>query len=135
MSDLIVFDTSVLVDHLRTNCHQHRLEALTGIVRNSAVVIAELSRGAVTAADREFLRTLAKNQPTLTPTEKNWFESGHILAKMPGDYGYTPHKLRDLHFDVLIALTARTHGARLITANRADFEAIHRYCKFQLEIW
>ena len=135
MSDLIVFDTSVLVDHLRTDCHRQRLETLTGVVRNCAVVMAELGRGATTAAEREFLRVLATNHPTLTPTEKNWLESGQILAKMRTDYGYTSYKLRDLHFDVLIALTARTHGARLITSNRTDFEAIHRYRKFQLEVW
>jgi predicted nucleic acid-binding protein len=39
------------------------------------------------------------------------------------------------HFDVLIALTAPSHGARLITSNRADFELILRYRGFQLEIW
>ncbi len=49
--------------------------------------------------------------------------------------GFTPNKLRDLHFDVLIALTARSHGARVITANRADFEMIQRYRKFELELW
>ena len=46
-----------------------------------------------------------------------------------------PAKLRDLHFDVLIALTARSHGARLITTNRKDFELIARYRKFHLEVW
>ena len=51
-----------------------------------------------------------------------------IVAMMPG-------KLRDLHFDVLIALTARSYGARLITSNRADFEVIDRYRKLRLEIW
>jgi predicted nucleic acid-binding protein len=54
---------------------------------------------------------------------------------MRSEHGHAPDKLRDLHFDVLIALTARSHGARLITSNRADFETIHRYCKFQLEVW
>jgi len=43
--------------------------------------------------------------------------------------------LRDLHFDVLIALTARSYGARLITSNRADFELISSYKKVDLEIW
>jgi predicted nucleic acid-binding protein len=46
-----------------------------------------------------------------------------------------PDKLRDLHFDVLIALTARSHGARLVTSNRSDFELIDRYRRLQLEIW
>jgi predicted nucleic acid-binding protein len=135
MSDLIIFDTSVLVDHLRTNRHRRRIETLTGIVRNCAVVIAELWRGVVTPADQKFVRALVGNQAMLTPTPKNWLESGEILAKIRADLGFTAHKLRDLHFDVLIALTAHSHGARLITSNRADFEMINRYRKIQLEVW
>jgi predicted nucleic acid-binding protein len=135
MSDLIIFDTSVLVDQLRTDCHRRRMEALTGLIRNSAVVMAELWRGAVTAGDRKALLALGRNHPTLTPTEKNWLESGEILAKIRTDLGFPAHKLRDLHFDVLIALTARSHGARLITSNHSDFEVINSYRKLQLEIW
>jgi predicted nucleic acid-binding protein len=132
MSELIVFDTSVLVDHLRTECHRQRMEILNGLIRNCAVVIAELWRGVATSADAEFLRALTRNHPTLTPTEKNWLESGEILARIRADRGLEAHKLRDLHFDVLIALTARSHGARLITSNQADFEVINCYRKFQL---
>jgi predicted nucleic acid-binding protein len=40
-----------------------------------------------------------------------------------------------MHFDVLIALTARAHGARLITTNRFDFELIRAYRDFNLETW
>ncbi len=135
MSELIIFDTSVLVDQLRTDCHRQRIETVSGLIRNCAVVMAELWRGVVTPADREALLALGRNHPTITPTERNWLESGEILAKIRTDFGFAVHKLRDLHFDVLIALTARSHGARLITSNRADFEMIHRYRKFQLETW
>jgi predicted nucleic acid-binding protein len=69
------------------------------------------------------------------PTKKNWLESGQILAKIRANTGFTPGKLRDLHFDVLIALTARSHGARLITSNHTDFTLIQRYRKFEIEIW
>jgi predicted nucleic acid-binding protein len=54
---------------------------------------------------------------------------------MRADQGFTPEKLRDLHFDVLIALTARSHGARLITSNRTEFEVVNRYRELRLEIW
>jgi predicted nucleic acid-binding protein len=40
-----------------------------------------------------------------------------------------------LHFDALIALTVRAHGARLITSNRADFELFQMYRGFALEVW
>jgi predicted nucleic acid-binding protein len=135
MSDLIIFDTSILVDDLRTGCHRHRIASINGLIRTSAVVMAELWRGAVTPADKEFLRALGRNHPTLTPTENNWLESGELLGKIQAERGFAPPKLRDLHFDVLIALTVRSHGARLITSNRADFEMIGSYRKLQLEIW
>lgn len=135
MSDFIIFDTSILVDQLRTDCHRRRIENLNGLIRNSAVVMAELWRGVVTSTERETLMALHRNHPTLTPTERNWMESGEILGEIRVDCGFTAEKLRDLHFDVLIALTARSHGARLITSNRADFEMITRYRRFQLELW
>ena len=135
VSNLVIFDTSVFIDHLRTGCHQQRIESLTGLIRTSSVVLAELWRGATKPAEREFLEALERNHPILTPTEKNWLESGHILRQISADKGFSPDKLRDLHFDVLIALTARSHGARLITSDRADFEMISIYRKFEFEIW
>jgi predicted nucleic acid-binding protein len=135
MSDVIIFDTSVLVDDIRTGRFGQRIATLNGVIRNSAVVMAELWRGVVKPVEREFLRALGRNHPTLTPTEKNWLESGEILGEIRADRGFTADKLRDLHFDLLIALTARSHGARLITSNRADFEMINSYRKLQLEIW
>jgi len=135
VSNLVILDTSVFIDHLRSSRHQQRIDAMTGLIRTSAVVLAELWRGATKPAEREFLRALARNHPILTPTENNWLESGQLLGRIYADKEFKPDKLRDLHFDVLIALTARSHGARLITSNRADFELISGYRKLQLEIW
>ena len=135
MSDLVIFDTSILVDDLRTGRHRRAIATVNGLIRNSVVVMAELWRGALTTGDKLFLRSLARNHPNLTPTQNNWIESGEILGKIQADRGFAPSKLRDLHFDVLIALTARSHGARLITSNRTDFELIGKYRKLHLEIW
>ncbi|SRR5258708_3913329 len=135
MSDVIIFDTSVLVDEVRTGRHRKRIESVEGLVRMSSVVLAELLRGVTGAAEHKFLRTLARNHPILTPIAENWLESGEILAKIRANHGFQPRKLRDLHFDVLIALTARSHGARLITTNRADFELVNRYRQIKLEVW
>jgi predicted nucleic acid-binding protein len=135
VSDVVIFDTSVLIDDLRTGRHQQKIQSITGLIRTSSVVLAELWRGATKPAEREFLRTLGRNHPILTPTEKNWLESGQILGEIRAERGFMPEKLRDLHFDVLIALTARSHGARLIASNRADFETINQYRKFRLEVW
>jgi predicted nucleic acid-binding protein len=134
MSDLVIFDTSVLVDEARTGRHRKSIASVGGLVRTSSVVLAELMRGVVGPAEHKFLRSLARNYPILTPTQKNWLESGEILANLRADHGFEPHKLRDLHFDVLIALTARSHGARLITTNRTDFELIRSYREIKLEV-
>jgi predicted nucleic acid-binding protein len=135
VSNLVIVDTSVFIDHLRTGRHQQRIESLTGLIRTSSVVLAELWRGATQLEERQFLWALERNHPILTPTENNWLDSGRILAKIHADRGLRRDKLRDLHFDVLIAMTASTHGARLITSNRSDFEMIKSYQEFQLEIW
>jgi predicted nucleic acid-binding protein len=135
MIDIVVFDTSVLIDHLRTDRHALRMANLGALVRYSSVVLAELWRGVDSPNDQQVLRNLEKNHPILTPTEKHWLESGLILARMRTDKGFESAKLRDLHFDVLIALTARSHGAKLITSNRADFELIREYREFNLEVW
>jgi len=135
MSDVVIFDTSVLIDDLRSGTHERSFGSVKGNLRISAVVLAELWRGASRSSDREFLRALSKRYPILSPTEKNWLESGQILARIRADKGFDNHKLRDLHFDVLIALTARSCGARLVTSNQTDFELIRHYREFKLEVW
>lgn len=135
MSDIVIFDTSVLVDEVRTGRHRKRIELVGGLIRLSSVVLAELWRGVTGPDERKFLRSMASNHPILTPTQKNWLESGEVMANIRADRGFQAHKLRDLHFDVLIALSARSHGARLITSNRSDFETIRHYRDFKLELW
>ncbi len=137
-SSLVILDTSILIGYLRTGQHQDRINSLAGILRNSAVVLAELWRGASKPAERAYLRNLEKNLPVLVPSKQNWLDSGELLSRMRQDRGFTPEKLRNLHFDVLIALTARSHGARLVTSDRPDFELIATYKAakaLSLEIW
>jgi len=132
---VIVLDTSIFIDHLRTNKYAGDIQNLSGLIRNSSVVLSELARGATHESESDFVSILAKNHPILTPTERNWLESGSLLYRMHEDKGFSPGKLRDLHFDVLIALSARNHGATVITSDKADFELIRHYKEFQLEIW
>jgi len=132
---VVIFDTSIFIGHLRTNKHADRFQNLSGLIRNSSVVLSELARGATNEAELDFVSALAKNHPILTPTERNWIESGLLLHRIYGDKRFSPEKLRDLHFDVLIALTARNYGATIITSNKADFELIAHYKGFRLEIW
>ena len=132
---MVIFDSSVFIDQFRTDCFRERIDSIDELVRTSAVVLAELWRGATTQAEKAILRALERNYPIFTPTEQNWLESGQILGRVQRDHAFEGRKLRDLHFDVLIALTARTCGARLITSNRVDFELIRDYRDFKLEVW
>ena len=132
---MVIFDSSIYVDDLRAGRFSEQIAGIRDLVRSSSVVLAELWRGATGTAERDFLIWLADHYPVLTPTENNWIESGRILQRVQQDHGFEGKKLRDLHFDVLIALTARTNGARLITSNRADFELIREYREFKLEVW
>jgi predicted nucleic acid-binding protein len=135
VSSVIVFDSSIFIDQLRAGRHTARIQSVTGLIRTSVVVLAELWRGAKTVAEHKFLHALERNHQVLAATVKDWVRSGQLLARIRTEKGFSPAKLRDLHFDVLIALTAHSYGARLITSNRADFELIRKYISVQLEIW
>lgn len=135
MSELIIFDTSVLVDQLRSGLHEQRMSAVAGLVRMSSVVLSELWRGAGSVRERKVVAALQRNHPILAPSLNNWIESGQLLAQIRTSTGVQPKQLRDLHFDVLIALTARSYGARLITRNASDSQLIRRYRSFNLELW
>ena len=132
---ILIFDTSIFIDHLRTNKYYTDFKNLNGLIRTSSVVLSELLRGTTNNEELGFVSTLAKNHPILTPTERNWLESGEILSRIYRNKGFSPEKLRDLHFDVLIALTARNYGATIITSNKTDFELIKAYKDFNFEVW
>jgi predicted nucleic acid-binding protein len=84
---------------------------------------------------RRFVDGLAKNLRVIAPTEREWIESGKIAGHLATRRGYDVNKTREIHFDVLIALTARRTGAYLVTCNSKDFIAIRRYVGFELICW
>jgi predicted nucleic acid-binding protein len=134
-ANLAILDTSVYVDNLRSGRFQQEILDLEYIVRCSAVVLAELSRGARSREMKRFVAGLAKNLRVITPNERDWGESGRIVSRLVTAKGFDIHKTREIHFDVLIALTARRIGALLITCNAADFGAIHEFLDFRFVCW
>jgi len=64
-----------------------------------------------------------------------WLDSGDIVARIAAAKGYEKRKIQELSSDVLIALTARSVGATVITLNTEDFEDIRRYRRFRLVSW
>jgi predicted nucleic acid-binding protein len=98
-------------------------------------VLSELRRGATQPRERRFIDELESNHPVFAPGLWEWRRAGELLERMRRAHGYDAQKLRDLHFDALIALTARAVGATAITANGRDFEAIRKYERFELIVW
>ena len=133
--ELAIIDTSIYVDNFRSARFEERLQSLPFHVRLSAVVAAELTRGAVSRQARRFVDQLIRNLPIVAPTDRDWMRSGQVIRTIPGRHGFDIHKLRNLHFDVLIALTARRLGAHMITTNAQDFQTIRRVVDFKLICW
>jgi predicted nucleic acid-binding protein len=134
-ANLAILDTSVYIDNLRSGRFKQEILGLQFVVRCSAVVLAELSRGARSREMKKFVADLAKNLRVIAPNEREWVESGHIVNRIVTAKGYDVHKTREIHFDVLIALTARRIGAVVITCNAEDFTTVRRFTNFNLLCW
>jgi predicted nucleic acid-binding protein len=134
-SHVAIVDTSVYVELLRHGRFHDALLALPLLVRNSAVVLSELRRGATRPHERRFIDELEANHQVFSPGQAEWRRSGQLLERLRASRGYDAGGLRDLHFDALIALTARAVGATVVTCNRADFELLREHLKFDLLVW
>ena len=133
--ELAVIDTSVYIENFRSGRFTQRIADSPFLFRGISVVIHELLRGAKQTEEREFAIDLAANLRLYTPTEQMWLDSGDIVARIAAAKGYEKRKIQELSYDVLIALTARSVGATVITLNTEDFEDIRRYRRFRLVSW
>lgn len=124
-----VIDTSVYIGHWEHGLHERTLEEVRQafVIRHSAVVLSELRRGARTPEAQRTVTRLHKLARTVwEPTARDWWEAGRIIRIVGDANDWDRSKRRDFQNDTLIALTARGHGATVITANRDDFELLRR---------
>lgn len=59
-------------------------------------------------------------------TAADWWEAGALIRKIGDANNWDTGKRRDFQNAALIALTARRHGATVVTANAADFALLAR---------
>ena len=122
-------DTSVYIDHWERDLHTDALERVRRafVIRHSAVVLSELRRGART---KEALRTVTRlhrlARTVWEPTPGDWWEAGWLVRAIGDARSWDRGKRRDFQNGTLIALTARRHGASVVTTNREDFELLAR---------
>jgi predicted nucleic acid-binding protein len=124
-----IIDTSVYIGHWERGLYAETLERVRRafVVRHSAVVLSELRRGART---RDALRTVERLHELAPeiwgPGANDWWEAGRLIRTLGDAHDWDRNKRRDFQNDALIALTARAHGATVVTANRVDFELLGR---------
>lgn len=124
-----IIDTSVYIGHWEQRLYENALAAVRTafIVRHSAVVLSELRRGARTREAQRRVETLARFATIRwEPTAADWWEAGLLIRKIGDANDWDTRKRRDFQNDALIALTARRHGAAVVTADNRDFDLLAR---------
>jgi len=81
-ANLAILDTSVYIDNLRSGRFKQEILDLKFVVRLSAVVLAELSRGDRSREMKRFVDDLAKNLRIIAPNEREWIQSGRIVNRL-----------------------------------------------------
>jgi predicted nucleic acid-binding protein len=138
-----LFDTSIYIRILRDEAFAHgfRPRYLRDVARThfSSVVIEELLAGARTAQHRVHAEKLfmpfERARRIVTPSHAIWKDAGDLMARSlrsaPSD---RPKVGPAVLNDALIAFSARSIGATVVTLNGEDFRRIHRFRTFGLEI-
>ena len=134
----VVIDTNIYVDWINHGRHEPILFAPETVKYLSAVVLMELRAGAFSRSDRRLLRRLEtafdRAGRLLTPSRGVFAEAGDALRKLQADRGYAVAGGHSIVSDVLIALSARSIGATVVTQNERDYRAIQSVRPFRLAV-
>lgn len=127
-----VLDTGVYIGHWEQGLYDEPLgDVRQGfVIRHSAVVLSELRRGARSTASRRRVEGLFRLARIVwEPEAADWWEAGKLVREVGDREGWEIHKRREFQNDALIALTARRHGACVVTTNHSDFALLQRRTK------
>jgi predicted nucleic acid-binding protein len=134
----VVIDTNLYIGWFNQGQYESVLFQREAVKYLSAVVLMELAAGAFSARDRRLVREVTsafvKVGRILVPTVGVYEEAGGLLRQLPESGGYTLANAHGLVNDVLIALSARSIGATVITQNKRDFAAIQTMRPFKLSL-
>jgi predicted nucleic acid-binding protein len=119
-----LIDTSIYVDHWERGEHEELLAQVRSsfVVRHSAVVLCELRQGARTVQARRLVEALRRTGTEWWfPSATDWWKCGALVQRLGDAHDWDRNKRRGFQNDTLIALTARRHGATIVTSNQGDF--------------
>jgi predicted nucleic acid-binding protein len=131
-----LLDTNVIIDWLNQGLRESVVVG-PGLVRYlSATVAMELYAGAHTGRGRRAIDAVVKAHREggrmVAPSNDDFLRAGSVLRQLK--LAGREVRSASLVADVLIAQTARTLGATVVTAHRDDFEAIARVMPFLIEV-
>jgi predicted nucleic acid-binding protein len=122
-----IIDTNVYIDYWQGSISDRVLadRRKQYVVRQSAVVLSELWRGARGRKAQRLVNEL-RNLATIVwePAEADWWTAGELIRTIGDAQEWEPGKRREFQNDALIALTAKRHGAVVITTNTDDFRLL-----------
>ena len=134
----VVIDTNIYIDWLNDGWYEDIIFQREAVKHLSAVVLMELLAGAFSTRDRRLIRDItlpfAKANRLITPTVSLYEEAGDVLRRLQRVHGYSMPSAYGLVNDVLIALSARSIGASVITQHGRDFGAIQSLRPFKLVV-
>lgn len=127
-------DTNIYIGIFRTGLYGDQFAAINQrfLLRNSAVVLLELYAGCRTKGERRNIEKMERNFGVLIPTKENWIEAGSVLNQLRESKRLESKKIETLVNDTLIAMSARSAGAFVVTNNHKDFELIREIRPFDV---
>jgi len=130
-----ILDSDIYIGHWNSGLYLELLSSVRKafIVRQSAVVLSELRRGARSSEARRLVARLYRMARTRwEPTADDWWEAGRLVQEIGDAEGWEVAKRREFQNDALIALTARRHGATVVTANHTDFHLLAKRLRIRI---
>ncbi len=96
----------------------------------SSVVAMELRAGCAAKSDvrslEKFLRPFDRSGRIVYPNHEMWIRAGSVLADLGRRFAVEPSRRRTMSNDTLIALSAVSIGAAVVTRNARDFALLAR---------
>ena len=132
----LVIDTNIYIDWFNAGRHDNVLFQRDAVRHLSAVVLMELRAGAFNLRDRRLVQRVetafARAGRILVPSKAVFVDAGDTLRHLQAARGFRIETSHSIVNDVLIALSACSIGATVVTQNERDYKAIQAVRTFQL---